>query len=98
LRPPPCFDSVLFVRDTVSALHALCNLEYELTRRSLTIENSLYSFVYIDQTTAKLSKTLEVAFDSWEGCSDGEAGMWARASSMEEALEIAVGFLEKYNL
>jgi hypothetical protein len=56
------------------------------------------SFVYIDQKTAKLTKTLAVAFDSWEGCRDGETAMWARASSMEEAMELAVGFMKKYNL
>jgi exopolysaccharide biosynthesis predicted pyruvyltransferase EpsI len=55
-------------------------------------------FVYIDQATGKVNKTLSVAFDSWEGCNDGETAMWARAQSLEEALALAVGFLEKYDL
>ena len=55
-------------------------------------------FVYIDQSTGKISKTLGVAFDSWEGCQDSDTAMWAQADSIEEALGIAVSFLERYNL
>ncbi|GAX14647.1 hypothetical protein FisN_6Lh432 [Fistulifera solaris] len=55
-------------------------------------------FVYIDQATAKITSTLEVAFDSWDGCKDGETAMWARAQTIEEAVQVAAGFIHKYNL
>jgi exopolysaccharide biosynthesis predicted pyruvyltransferase EpsI len=55
-------------------------------------------FIFVDQSTKKLTKTLRVAFDSWEGCNDGETAMWARAESLEEALALAVDFLEKYDI
>jgi exopolysaccharide biosynthesis predicted pyruvyltransferase EpsI len=55
-------------------------------------------FVYIDQATAKITSTLEVAFDCWEGCKDGETAMWARAQTIEEAVRVAAGFIHKYNL
>ncbi|GAX21541.1 hypothetical protein FisN_6Hh432 [Fistulifera solaris] len=54
-------------------------------------------FVYIDQATAKISSTLEVAFESWEGCKDGETAMWAQAQTIEEAVQVATGFIHKYN-
>lgn len=55
-------------------------------------------FVYVDQVTGKISKTLDIAFQSWEGCQDAETAMWARAQSLEDALTIAVSFLDKYKL
>lgn len=55
-------------------------------------------FVYIDQVTGKISNTLEVAFSSWDGCKDGETAMFARAHTLQEAVEIAASFIEKYNL
>ena len=55
-------------------------------------------FVYMDQLTGKISKTLGVAFDTWEGCNDGDSAMWARAHSTEEAVALAAAFLEKYDL
>lgn len=55
-------------------------------------------FIYIDQVTGKITNTLEVAFDSWEGCKDGDTAMWAKALSIEEAIETAASFIRKYNL
>jgi exopolysaccharide biosynthesis predicted pyruvyltransferase EpsI len=55
-------------------------------------------FVYINQSTGKISKTLRVAFDSWDGCRDGESAMWARADNLTHAFELATGFLDKYEL
>lgn len=55
-------------------------------------------FVYVDQMTGKISKTLRVAFDSWDGCEDGEFAMWARADNLTHAFELASGFLDKYDL
>jgi len=55
-------------------------------------------FVYVDQVSGKISKTLGVAFESWEGCKDGEKAMWARAMNLTSALEQAVDFLGRYNL
>jgi exopolysaccharide biosynthesis predicted pyruvyltransferase EpsI len=55
-------------------------------------------FVYINQSTGKISKTLRVAFDSWDGCKDGESAMWARADNLTHAFELANGFLDKYDL
>ena len=50
-------------------------------------------FVYIDQVTGKISKSLRVAFDSWDGCNDGDVAMWAGAKSFPSAVEIAIKFL-----
>jgi exopolysaccharide biosynthesis predicted pyruvyltransferase EpsI len=55
-------------------------------------------FVYVNQSTGKISKTLRVAFDSWDGCDDGESAMWARADNLTHAFELASGFLDKYDL
>jgi len=55
-------------------------------------------FVFIDQSTGKISKTLRLAFDSWEGCQDGETAMWAHADNLKHGLELAVSFLDKYEL
>jgi exopolysaccharide biosynthesis predicted pyruvyltransferase EpsI len=52
--------------------------------------------VYLDQSYGKINKTLSVAFDSWEGCRDYDQTMIARATSFEEGLKTAIGFLEKY--
>jgi exopolysaccharide biosynthesis predicted pyruvyltransferase EpsI len=49
-------------------------------------------FVYIDQLTGKISKTLKVAL---EGCADAESTLFARAQSLPEALQLAVGLLKK---
>jgi exopolysaccharide biosynthesis predicted pyruvyltransferase EpsI len=55
-------------------------------------------FVYINQSTGKISKTLRVAFDSGEGCEDGQATMWARADNLTHAVQLANGFLSLYEL
>jgi exopolysaccharide biosynthesis predicted pyruvyltransferase EpsI len=55
-------------------------------------------FVYVNQSTGKIGKTLRVAFDSWDGCDDGESAMWARADNLTHAFELASGFLDKYDL
>ena len=54
-------------------------------------------FVFIDQSSGKISKTLAAAFQDKE-CANGEAAMWAKADNFPEALEIAVNFIERYNL
>jgi hypothetical protein len=52
-------------------------------------------FVYIDQMTGKISKTLGVALNSGlEGCSDGDTSAWAKASDLTEALQMAVNYLD----
>jgi exopolysaccharide biosynthesis predicted pyruvyltransferase EpsI len=55
-------------------------------------------FVYVNQSTGKISKTLRVAFDSWDGCDDWESAMWARADNLTHAFELASGFMDKYDL
>ena len=55
-------------------------------------------FVYINQSTGKVEKTLRVAFESWDGCQDGEISMHARAQNLHEALTKAIQFLDKYDL
>lgn len=55
-------------------------------------------FVYINQSTGKLEKTLRVAFESWEGCQDGETSMYARAQNLQDAIGKATQFLDKYDL
>lgn len=54
-------------------------------------------FIYLDQITKKINKTLSVAFASWAGCADGEKGMFASASTMKESLEKAISMLERGN-
>ena len=55
-------------------------------------------FIYLDQVSNKLTKTLRVAFSSWEGCQDEFGAMFTKADSLQDALIKAVGFLDKYNL
>lgn len=55
-------------------------------------------FVYIDQVSGKISKTLTTAFDGAEGCLDGEQTHWARAMSLQEALAKASDMIDKHGL
>ena len=54
-------------------------------------------FVYIDQVSGKISKTLNVAFDT-DDCRDGKKSMWARAMTLEGAIEEAVDMINRYQL
>lgn len=55
-------------------------------------------FVYLDQISGKINKSLSVAFDSDPICRDSDAAMWSRANNVTHALETAVSFLAKYRL
>jgi exopolysaccharide biosynthesis predicted pyruvyltransferase EpsI len=55
-------------------------------------------FVYLDQVSGKITKTLNVAFDSDPICRDSEAAMWSRAENVTHALETAAAFLTKYQI
>ena len=55
-------------------------------------------FVYIDQISGKVSKTLNVAFDGLPDCQNGKKGMWTSASTLEEALQKAVQMMNVNNL
>ena len=46
-------------------------------------------FVYFDQSTGKITKTLSGSLGGIDGCMDGEASRWAQASNLEEALAMA---------
>jgi exopolysaccharide biosynthesis predicted pyruvyltransferase EpsI len=56
-------------------------------------------FVYIDQSTGKITKTLGVAFggDGMEDCQDGEKSMWAKANTLDEALVKAVDLIDHHS-
>lgn len=54
--------------------------------------------IYLDQLTGKISKSLEVAFDAWEGCQDKKAGQWARAANFSNALEMAAKLVSEWTL
>ena len=43
-------------------------------------------FVYIDQVSGKITKTLLAAFDNISVCLDKKRSQWARATTLEEAL------------
>ena len=52
-------------------------------------------FIFIDQMTGKISKTLGVALNSGlDGCADGDASDWARAFNLTEGLQKAVSYLD----
>lgn len=55
-------------------------------------------FVYIDQVSGKITKTLNGAFGDMEECRDGENARWAKASNLEEALVTAAEFIDRYKL
>jgi exopolysaccharide biosynthesis predicted pyruvyltransferase EpsI len=56
-------------------------------------------FVYIDQISGKVSKTLNVAFDGLPDCQNGEkTSLWASAASLEEALGKAAQMIRANNL
>jgi hypothetical protein len=51
-------------------------------------------FVYIDQVSGKITKTLNTAFDTLDGCMDGNRSKWGKANSLEEALSLASNFID----
>jgi pyruvyl transferase EpsO len=53
-------------------------------------------FVYVDQTSQKLTKSLSTAFTAADAtiCMDGSEAQWARAANLQEAVTKAVGMLE----
>lgn len=53
-------------------------------------------FVYLDQESGKVSKTLRVAFESWDGCQNGDASAWKGASTMPQAVERALELLQDH--
>jgi exopolysaccharide biosynthesis predicted pyruvyltransferase EpsI len=55
-------------------------------------------FVYLDQVSNKLTKTLSVALSVKEGCNDEYASMMARSISLQDALKKAVQMLMHSNL
>jgi exopolysaccharide biosynthesis predicted pyruvyltransferase EpsI len=63
-------------------------------------------FVYLDQVSGKIAKTLAVALGEATSalagggvdCLDGDAARWARADNFTDALHKAVQFLDKYQL
>lgn len=55
-------------------------------------------FVFIDQNTGKITKTLRVAFESSEDCQDGEKAWWAKATSLEHGIKKAVDLIDRYKL
>jgi exopolysaccharide biosynthesis predicted pyruvyltransferase EpsI len=56
-------------------------------------------FVYIDQISGKISNTFRVAFEQMEDCANGEAtSLWAKATSMEEAVAKAIELVERHQL
>ena len=54
-------------------------------------------FVYLDQVSNKLTKTLGVALSSDE-CKDEDGSMLTKATSLKDALEKAADFIDKYQL
>jgi len=46
-------------------------------------------FVYIDQVSGKVTKTLTAAFEGAEGCLDETLSRWSRATTLKEALSKA---------
>jgi exopolysaccharide biosynthesis predicted pyruvyltransferase EpsI len=55
-------------------------------------------FVYLDQVSGKITKSLNVAFDSDPICRDSETAMWSRADNVTHALETAAAFMTKYQI
>jgi hypothetical protein len=53
-------------------------------------------FVYIDQISGKISKTLGAAFHEMDDCLDGDKAKWAKASNLKEAIQKAVQMAERY--
>jgi hypothetical protein len=55
-------------------------------------------FVYIDQVSGKVTKTLTAALNGTDGCLDGEQAQWARAMSLQDALAKASEMIDKHGL
>jgi exopolysaccharide biosynthesis predicted pyruvyltransferase EpsI len=51
-------------------------------------------FVYIDQVSGKITKTLSASLGSFDGCMEGKQGKWGKAKSLEEALKVASKLIE----
>jgi exopolysaccharide biosynthesis predicted pyruvyltransferase EpsI len=55
-------------------------------------------FVYLEQRTGKITKTLQVAFELNETCLDGSKAMWSQAYNLSDAVRQGVEFLDRYRL
>jgi exopolysaccharide biosynthesis predicted pyruvyltransferase EpsI len=54
--------------------------------------------ILLDNVSKKINQTLGVAFDTWEDCYDNEHGMYASATNLSNAIQLAVEFIDKYYL
>jgi exopolysaccharide biosynthesis predicted pyruvyltransferase EpsI len=52
-------------------------------------------FVYLDQTSGKLTKTLTTAFSDSDGCLDGGKADWTKAENLENAISKAMDMLDR---
>ena len=55
-------------------------------------------FIYVDQISGKITKTLAVAMESGGSACAQEGAQWASATNLTDAIRQAVDFLERYQL
>lgn len=94
------FDSkdILFTQTSIQLLSLGKIVIADRLHASILAYLSGIPFVYLDQSTNKLTKTLSVAFDSWDGCHDSETSLWSKATDLDEALTKAVEYIDRYRL
>ena len=87
------------------AIHVLTML-YSTGKIIITdrLHGSIFSFlmykphVFVDQIYKKIEKTREVAFNSSQACGDKMNLMYESAKDLNEGIDLAVSFLDRYYL
>ncbi|KAG7370062.1 polysaccharide pyruvyl transferase [Nitzschia inconspicua] len=86
-------DNILFTEIAIQLLSMGRVLVCDRLHASILAYLSGIPFVYFDQSYGKISKTLDVALGSAEGCLDGPKSNFARAMNLTQALDMAMKFL-----
>ncbi|KAG7339496.1 polysaccharide pyruvyl transferase [Nitzschia inconspicua] len=87
-------DNILFTETAIQMLSMGRVLVCDRLHASILAYLSGIPFVYIDQLSGKISKTLDVALRIGDGCLDGQKSNFARAMNLTQALDMAMDFLE----
>jgi exopolysaccharide biosynthesis predicted pyruvyltransferase EpsI len=90
-------DDILFSETAIQLLSMGRVLVCDRLHASILAYLSGIPFIYIDQLSGKISKTLGVALDSADGCLDRKESHFAKATNLTQALDMAMRFLQSEN-
>jgi exopolysaccharide biosynthesis predicted pyruvyltransferase EpsI len=86
-------DNILFTETSIQLISLGKVVVADRLHASILAYLTGVPFVYIDQVSGKVTKTLDGAFSDIPGCLDGEKAKWAKAGTLKEALSMATSFL-----